>query len=297
MARRSNPAATITSRAKVNLGLSVGPKRADGFHDIVTVMALLELHDTIRITPARGGIKLTSNDRSLPAGPANLAHQAAASLLAAARSGAGCRIHITKRIPVGAGLGGGSSNAAAVLYGLNRLLDSPVAPARLRRLSAGIGSDVPVFLAGHLDRSASAFVARGRGERLRRIGLPRLHLVLHFPGYGIPTHWAYEALDRLRSRRRLTSFRFSPKILGTLLARNELDKVAAQVGNDFEAVVIPEHPDLRRVKELLLAHGACAAAMSGSGSTVYGLVRSNGWQDPMAALKRSGFSAIHTTTI
>jgi 4-diphosphocytidyl-2-C-methyl-D-erythritol kinase len=135
-------------------------------------------------------------------------------------------------------------------------------------------------------------VAKGRGERLDPIKLPRLHVLLHCPGYGVSTVWAYRALDRAA----LTSPGLSPKILTAALRRRELDKVAAQVRNDFEPVVFPKHPDLRRAKEELLAHGAYAAALSGSGSTVYGLVPARGWKDPMAALVRLGLPCIHTQT-
>jgi 4-diphosphocytidyl-2-C-methyl-D-erythritol kinase len=122
-------------------------------------------------------------------------------------------------------------------------------------------------------------------------------VVLAIPGYGVPTAWAYAELDRLRARRpALTSFRLSPKILGAALRRAELDKVAALVRNDFEPVVFRKHPDLARARELMLERGAFAAALSGSGSTVYGLVRAHGWKDPMAALCRHGFRSLHTRT-
>lgn len=284
-------ALVLRSPAKINLGLAIGPKRPDGFHDITSIMVPLELHDTVRIERAPRSIHVGTDHPDLPTGPENLAHRAATAFFAAARLDAGCRIHITKRIPIGGGLGGGSSNAATVLAGLNRIFGSPLSERRVRRVAATLGSDVPVFL------RPGASVARGRGERLRPIRLPQLHVLLYFPGFGVPTAWAYRALDRTRARRGLTSFRFSPKILGASLRRNKLDSVAPAVRNDFEPVVFKHHPGLGRAREFLLRHGAFAAALSGSGSTVYGLVPAHGWKDPMASMKRHGFPCIHTRTM
>lgn len=280
----------LRSPAKINLGLAIGPKRPDGFHDITSIIAPLELHDTVRLERAASGIRVTASRADLPTGPDNLAHRAAAAFFAATRLDAGCRINITKRIPIGGGLGGGSSNAATVLAGLNRLFGRPLSEPRLRTIAATLGSDVPVFL------RSGASVARGRGERLRPIRVPQLHVLLYFPGFGVPTAWAYGALDRSRARRGLTSFEFSPKILGASLRRNKLDSAALEVRNDFERVVFKRHPNLGRVRKLMLQHGAFAAALSGSGSTVYGLVPAHGWKDPMASMKRHGFPCIHTRT-
>ena len=220
-----------------------------------------------------------------------MAWLAAAAFSAAVGTNVNCRIHITKRIPVGGGLGGGSSNAATVLSGLNRLFGLPLSPRRLRRVATSLGSDVPVFLMN------GPCVARGRGEKLRRIQLPRLDLLLCFPGYPIPTAWAYAELDRLRAAGlSLTRPAVSPKILRVGLRRNEPDTVAAQLSNSFEPAVFRRHPALGHAKELLLRHGALAASLSGSGSTVYGLVGTKGWKDPMAALARSGFHCVKTST-
>jgi len=208
-----------------------------------------------------------------------------------ARVNAGCRILIAKRIPVGGGLGGGSSNAATVLTGLNRLFGAPLSPNQLRRIGASLGSDVPAFL------MSGPCIARGRGERLRRIQLPRLDLLLCFPGHPVPTAWAYAELDRLRGTGQgLTRPVISPKILRASVRRDEPDKVAAQLSNSFEPAVFRRHPALGHAKELLLRHGALAASLSGSGSTVYGLVRAKGWKDPMAALARNGFHCVKTRT-
>jgi 4-diphosphocytidyl-2-C-methyl-D-erythritol kinase len=281
---------TLESPAKINLGLWVGRRRPDGFHDIVSVLAPIELHDTITIRPAEAGIRVSTDSKAAPGGPTNLAYKAAEAFFFATGSKAGCRIQIRKRIPVGGGLGGGSSNAAMALLGLNRLYGSPLSGLRLRAIAIKLGSDVPFFLAG------GACVARGRGEKLRRIRLPRLDVVLCLPDIKVPTAWAYAELDKSRARRRLTSFTLSPKILGASLRRRELDRVAAQLANSFEPVVFVRHPRIARAKGLLVEHGAYAAAMSGSGSTVFGLVPTSGWRDPMAALARHLFRCLRTRT-
>jgi len=286
------PGLVLKSPAKINLGLWVGRKRVDGFHEIVTIIAPVELTDVVTISRARTGIEVSCDSTDAPSGPGNLAHKAAAAFIQAARVKAGCRIRIAKRIPVGGGLGGGSSNAATVLAGLNRLFGSPLSPRRLRRIGASLGSDVPAFLMN------GPCIARGRGEKLRRIRLPRLSLLLGFPGYAVPTAWAYTEVDRLRADGQgLTRPAISPKILRAGLRRNEPDTVAAQLSNSFEPAVFRRHPALGRAKELLLRQGALAASLSGSGSTVYGLVRTKGWKDPMAALARSGFHCVKTSTI
>jgi 4-diphosphocytidyl-2-C-methyl-D-erythritol kinase len=286
------PDLILKSPAKVNLGLWVGRRRADGFHDIITIIAPVELADEISINRSQTGIEVACDSPAVPSGPANLAYRAATAFMQAARIRTGCRVRITKRIPVGGGLGGGSSNAATVLSGLNQLLDMPLSQRRLRRIGASLGSDVPAFL---MDGPC---IARGRGERLRRIRLPRLNLLLCFPGYPVPTARAYADLDHLRAAGlSLTRPAISPKILRAGLRRNEPDTVAAQLSNSFEPAVFRRHPALGRAKELLLRQGALAASLSGSGSTVYGLVRTKGWKDPMAALARSGFHCVKTSTI
>jgi len=286
------PSLVLNSPAKVNLGLWVGRKRADGFHDIVSVVAPVRLGDRISITRTRAGIEVACDSTDAPSGPGNLAYKAASAFFQATRIESGCRILIAKRIPVGGGLGGGSSNAATVLAGLNRLFGNALGPQRLRSIGASLGSDVPAFLVG------GPSIARGRGERLRRIQLPRLDLVLCFPGHAVSTTWAYAELDRLRAAGQgSTRPVISPNILRAALRRNEPDKVAAQLTNSFECAVFRKHPALGRAKELLLRHGAFAASLSGSGSTVYGLVRTKGWRDPMAALARSGFHCVKTSTL
>jgi 4-diphosphocytidyl-2-C-methyl-D-erythritol kinase len=285
------PDLVLDSSAKVNLGLWVGTRRADGFHDIVTIVAPIDLADRIAITRTRAGIGVSCNSPAVSSGPENLAWQAAAAFFEAARVNGGCRISITKHIPVGGGLGGGSANAATVLTGLNRLFGARLNQRRLREIGVSLGSDVPALLIG------GPAIARGRGDKLRRIRLPRISLLLCFPGHPVSTAWAYAEIDRrLKAGRGLTRPVISPKILRAALRRNEPDRVAAQLKNSFEPVVFRRFPALGHAKELLLRHGALAASLSGSGSTVYGLVQTKGWKDPMAALARNGFHCVKTST-
>jgi len=288
----SGKVVTLRAPAKVNLGLWVGPRRRDGFHEIVTTMVPVELSDTVIVAPAQAGITLSVDSKLVPAGQENIACRAAALFLNTARISAGCRIVIRKRIPVGAGLGGGSSDAAAVLKGLNRLFCSPLTDRTLHRLALKLGSDVPFFLKG------TACACRGRGEKLRPLRLPRLHFVLHLPGYPVSTAWAYAELDRFRQKQPgLTSPPVSPKILGLRLRQQEPAGISAQVHNSFEPVVFRHHPDLKRARQVLIESGVLAAGLSGSGSTVYGLVHRNRWQDPMAAMTRHGFFSVYTRSV
>lgn len=287
---RLNPL-RLRARAKVNLGLWVGPRRPDGYHDIITLIAPVELADTVEVRPAARGVEVRTDDPKLPTGEANLAGRAARAFFDATRSATGCRVRVRKRIPVGAGLGGGSADAAAVLHGLNRIHREPLSPAELRRVGARVGSDVPALLTGR------ACVARGRGERVRPVRLPRLKLLLYLPGFPVATAWAYRRLDELRARAPdLTAPRFSPKLLALRLRRQEPVKAAEMFRNSFEPVVFRRYPALARARSAMLRCGCAAAALSGSGSTVYGVVtdKSARGQDPMAALARAGFPCITT---
>jgi 4-diphosphocytidyl-2-C-methyl-D-erythritol kinase len=248
--------------AKVNLVLRVGRLRADGFHDIESLMALLDLADRVevRIFPARAGpVTCRCPGRPDLDGPGNLAARAAEAFRR--RFGAGDRIDVRleKRIPVTAGLGGGSSDAAAVLRCLARAYRVQDARA-LGETALEVGSDVPFFL------GPGAAWARGRGERLKPARLPTLHLVLAWPrdpALAIRAGDAYRWLDEARSgdvtatsRRPAGPFR------------------AAQLQNDLEAPCFQRYPMLRSIRGRLEAHGATGVIMSGSGPTVFGLFAS-----------------------
>jgi len=253
----------IRAPAKVNLSLRVVGKRRDGYHLIDTIMVPVDLYDEIEIARARPGAKIsiTCDDPKIPAGEKNLAYKAAALLLGKDAAKTPVAIHIKKRIPAGAGLGGGSSDAAAVLVGLNRLLRLKRNRRQLLRLAAKIGADVPFFI---IRRPARA---RGIGERLKPLKSPgRLWLIIAYPGFPVSTAWAYRSL----------SFKLTKNIVKTSLNRHvwPLRGSTFELVNDLEKPVFRRYPKVARLKRKLAEAGAAGTLMSGSGSSVFGIFSS-----------------------
>ena len=250
---------TVRSYAKINLGLRVLGRRGDGFHELSTVFHRVNLHDTVQLAATDGGVTLESDRDDIPTDDGNLCVRAARLLLDGHR-GHGVHIVLRKSIPMGAGLGGGSSNAATVLRHLPTLLGLRVSEDELREMAALLGSDVPFFLQ---DGSA---VARGRGEVLEYVAwsCPWWILLVN-PGIHVSTAWAYGAL-RLEARP-------ADPDMHDLLARAPQDAtaLATLLRNDFEAPVMDAHPGIREAREAMLRAGAAGALMSGSGSSVFGL--------------------------
>ena len=248
--------------AKVNLVLEVLGKRDDGYHEIATVMQAVDLSDRVVLEEA-DGLELRTSDPALPTDATNLALRAALTLGKAAGVERGARITIDKRIPVAAGLGGGSADAAAVLVGLNRVWGLRWPVARLAEVAVDLGMDVPFFLSG------GAALGTGRGERLTRVGGMSLALVLVNPGFPISTAEAYRAVapglytDGSRAR-----------TMARALAGQMQARVARSLYNALEAAVTPAHPEITRMTAALTSAGALGAAMSGSGATVFGIARS-----------------------
>lgn len=265
----SSTALTITAPAKINLYLKVLGRRPDGYHDLESVMQKLALADELSMRRQDGGISLECSDPALPTGEDNLVWRAARLFLDYTGRPGGVRIRLEKRIPVAAGLGGGSSDAAAVLVGLNRLFVAGLSEEQLAGLGLKLGADVPFFVS-----PAAAALARGIGERLTPVaGLISGHLLLVNPGFAVSTRWVYENLA-------LTSGG-NPYILapesGPLTNGNSdpaaLDfHVAASscFVNDLETVTVGRHPVIGEIKQALLDFGARIALMSGSGPTVFG---------------------------
>jgi 4-diphosphocytidyl-2-C-methyl-D-erythritol kinase len=252
----------LSAAAKVNLSLEVLGRRADGYHEIATVMQAIDLADRLVLEEA-DDLELRTTARGIPADSANLALRAAQALRDAAAIDRGVRIRLDKRIPVAAGLGGGSTDAAAVLVGLNRLWRLRWPLERLEGVAVTLGMDVPFFLRG------GTALGTGRGERLRSVVGPGLALVLVNPGMGASTAETYGRV----SPRMYTEGQHSRALL-TALESRRTGRVADHLYNALEAALGPVQRHVVKMKAALLAAGALGAAMSGSGPTVFGLARS-----------------------
>jgi len=256
------------SPCKVNLLLNILGKRPDGFHELETVLHPIALFDEIRFERGGRGIQLTCDDPVLPVDSQNLVYRAADAFLKLHSLQDGVRIHLQKQIPLAAGLGGGSGNAATTLLALNELFDQPLSPAKLNGLAAALGSDVPFFLQ---NRPA---LATGRGEQIRPLdSFPALRgrafLLIH-PGFGIATAWAYQSLARFPAA--LNGRPGRAERLVSSLQAEDWRAAGAEFYNALEAPALEKYPVLALFQEFLRANGALAALMSGSGSTTFAIV-------------------------
>ncbi|MFZ4619750.1 MAG: 4-(cytidine 5'-diphospho)-2-C-methyl-D-erythritol kinase [Bacteroidota bacterium] len=262
----------VKAYAKINLGLHIVGKRQDGFHDIETIFHRINLYDEINIENSED-ISISCSNPSIPTDSGNLCWKAADLLRKESGKTNGARIEIKKNIPVGAGLGGGSSDAASVLTALNGLWKLSLDRSTLHRIALQLGSDVPFFL-----EHSSAY-AEGRGERLLSIDLRLPYwIVLVNPNIHVSTPWAYKRLSDLRNgtfpqRQHLIERIGDAPVTGILNAEN-----------DFEEIVFAEHQKIRKIKLQLTELGAVLSLMSGSGSTMFGL-----FNDMVAALKAVQF--------
>mgnify|MGYP003879166005 CR=1 FL=1 len=227
--------------AKVNLYLKVLGRREDGYHELVTVMQPLSLADEVVITPAPA-LSLSCSHPGVPEGPENLVWRAAARLAQKVGRPPAVHLRLTKHIPVAAGLGGGSSDAAGTLLALNAFWGRPLAERELHRLAAGLGADVPFFLTG------GPAVGRGIGTELSPLDLPPYWYVLLNPGLPLSTRWVYENLDLAGLERSGTPLRQAW----------EGDRPETWVGNDLETVTLSHYPELRELLRQVAASGARA---------------------------------------
>lgn len=254
----------VRTPAKVNLILRVLDRRPDGYHNLWSLMQTVGLEDVVTIRrSATPEIRLQCEHAGLAIDQTNLVYRAAALIRERAGVRDGLDIELTKRIPLGAGLGGGSSDAAATILGLNQLLGLGWSVSQMGEAGQLLGSDVPFFF------SAPTATVSGRGEAVRRVRIEgERWVVLVNPGFPVETRWAYQQLAKTRTRVR--------PLADTLVQLNQQDVVSWErvreiAENDFEEPVFASHPLLRDLKTRLLSHGAEIALLSGSGATVFGV--------------------------
>jgi len=271
---------SLVAPAKINLSLRILGKRADGFHELETLMVPIGLADTVEVSHGTGhGIILTCNDPELPTGAENLCVKAAEAFRVATGLDHGIAITLLKRIPHGAGLGGGSSDAAAVLKGLNELFDHPLVEEELHQIAATLGSDIPFFLG-----NAAAW-CRGRGEILEAASAPpKRTLLLIKPPFPVPTAWAYKKYAELKESGK-QPLEPEKQFLGEL-----------EIINDLEAPVFYKYILLPVMKTWLRQQpGVESAFMTGSGSTMVAVLVPGNASEEIADLKQEILSEFGET--
>lgn len=252
---------TLPARAKINLGLEIVGKRADGYHELRTIFQELEFHDTLNFSAHAEKLAITTDHPSLPTGDQNLIYRAAQLLHRKTGCAENVAIHLEKRIPLGAGLGGGSSDAAATLLGMNQLYSLGCTTEELASFGAELGSDVAFFLYG------GTALAAGRGEEIHPLpDIPPCWVVLVYPGIHVSSAWAYKNVNlKLTKNGGINSVRL----------QHSISVITGEQGVSFvnmlEEPVIREYPVINSIKMQLLDYGAEGALMSGSGSTVFGI--------------------------
>lgn len=249
----------LKAPAKINYLLDVIRRRPDGYHDLRMIMQRVNLCDEIDITlNDTPGLSVTCGRQGVPDGPGNIAWKAARILLDMAGTGQGATISITKNVPVAAGLGGGSSDAASVLMGMNELLGLKLSDRQLMEIGVKLGADVPFFI------FKQTALAEGIGEQLQAMPpMPSAWVLLVNPGVHVSTAWVYRSLQ-LTNQKTLTML---PKFF------DSIDNICQILSNDLEDVTIPAFPVIGDIKNRMLEMGASGAMMSGSGPTVFGLFR------------------------
>lgn len=254
----------LRALGKINLGLDVLGRRENGYHDVRMVMQTVYLYDLITLEKKEEpGIELATNLSFLPVNENNLAYRAAKLLADEFQIREGIRITLEKHIPVAAGMAGGSSNAAAVLYGMNRLFSLGLTEEQLMERGVTLGADVPYCIL------RGTVLAEGIGEILTPLPpLPRCYILLAKPPVNVSTKMVYEKLDSCQ-------IPAHPDIDGLMdgLKNQDLEKVASSMGNVLEEVTIEEYPVIDKIKQVMKENGALNAMMSGSGPTVFGIYR------------------------
>lgn len=255
----------LKAPAKINLYLEIINKRSDGYHNIESIMHTVSLFDTLEFLPTTdANIELTCSDKYLPADSSNIVYKTAKKMQNKYGINRGIKIHLTKNIPMGAGLGGGSSDSAAVIKALNQLWNINASKEELESFAKTIGADVPFFLTGGTAK------VEGIGEKVTKIPSDvKLHAVLVKPDFGVSTVLAYSKI-----KFPLTNQRKIHKITDVLIKSSFTSEAATDLlFNRFEDFVFPEFPEIEKIKIMLQSFG-CASLMSGSGATVFALTSS-----------------------
>ena len=252
----------LKALAKINLGLDVLGRRENGYHDVRVIMQSIYLYDEVKIERTeKPGIELKSNLYFLPTGEGNIAYKAAKMLMEEFQITEGVRITLNKHIPVAAGMAGGSSNAAAVLFGMNKIFELKLTQQELMERGVRLGADVPYCI------MRGTVLAEGIGEELTTLTpMPKCFVLIAKPPVSVSTKVVYEALDA-------KEIVDHPDINGLIagLEHRDLKEIAACMGNVLEDVTIPMHPVIEEIKQEMKRSGALNAMMSGSGPTVFGL--------------------------
>ena len=273
------------SPCKVNLILNILGKRADGFHELETIMQPVALCDGMTFERAGSGLALTCSHPELPCDSRNLVHRAAAAFLGAVGIADGVRIHLQKNLPLAGGIGGGSANAAVTFTALNELFGFPLTPAILHELAAALGSDVPFFL--H-DKPA---LAVGRGEKVQTLepfpALKGRAFFLVHPGFGISTPWSYQNLARFPEALNGRAGR-AAELIATLQSP-DWAAIAGGIYNSLEAPAFDKFPVLPLYQEFLRENGALVSLMSGSGSTTFAIAENLAAAEALAEKFKSRF--------
>jgi len=272
----------LTAPAKVTPFLSVGARGADGYHEIEAVMQAVSLYDEVSLEDAAGFSVSVEPAGAAPEDESNLALRAARAFAALHPSGEGVLVTISKRIPVAAGLGGGSADAAAALAGLNRMWDTHVSLKALEKIGAGVGADVPFCVRG------GTAAARGVGENLSVLPCPRpVWWVMGISGASLSTADVYEEFDRLGGGRL-----DDPYDVADALARSDLDRLASALRNDLERAALSLAPQIRSGRDALGAAGALGVVLAGSGPTWLGLARDEVHARGVAASVEGDFARV-----
>lgn len=249
--------------AKINLGLHISHKREDGYHELETLLQMVSLYDSIELETLGSGIELICDEPGIPKDQTNLVVRAADLLLdtCCPDNKPGVRIRLDKKIPCGAGLGGGSGNAAGVLMGLNVLWNLKLSRENLALLGSKLGADVPFFL------TAPRAFGKGRGDEMTPVqAVGKFDILLIYPGFPIATPWVYQNLNL-----KLTNPQNNISILKKFLSESQVAKLGKYLFNDLEPVVIKRYPEIQAIKEDLSNLGAKGSLLSGSGSTVFAI--------------------------